>query len=219
MTAGDAAIHRLAAGLELLQLEVSSSALQQLSLYLDLLQRWNSAYNLTAVRDPLAMVDRHLLDSAAILPFIKTDARKAIDVGTGAGLPGVPLAILKPELTVDLLDSNSKKTRFLFQVKTALGLDNIAARHARAEDWSPDYQYDLVVSRAFAALSDMVRSCSHLCSPGGRLLAMKGLIQATELEAIADTAMLEEIHPLVVPGLSEERHLVVLAPAGSPLAP
>ena len=213
MIQNDAASHRLAAGLEQLNIPFNTTALHQLSHYLKLLQQWNAAFNLTAVRDPLAMVERHLLDSAAVLPFIDNAAQHAVDVGTGAGLPGIPIAILRPELQVDLLDSNSKKTRFLFQVKTALGLDNMTAHHSRVEDWSPVSGYDIVLSRAFAALSDMVRVCSHLCSPGGKLLAMKGQIQPAELDAVEDKAVLEEVHRLNVPGLQEERHLVVLIPS------
>lgn len=186
---------------------------EQLLAYLDLLVRWNSSYNLTAVRDPLEMVTRHLLDSLALLPHLPTAAHRAIDVGTGGGLPGVPLAILRDDVDMDLLDSNGKKTRFLFQVKTALGLDNMAVRHARAEAWQPEAAYDLVLSRAFASLPDMVACCIQFCGAGTRMLAMKGRVPDEELAALPETVRLVGVTPLTVPWLEEERHLVELAMA------
>ncbi|MEE4660186.1 MAG: 16S rRNA (guanine(527)-N(7))-methyltransferase RsmG [Halieaceae bacterium] len=183
----------------------------QLLEYLALLQHWNRAYNLTAVREPVSMVQRHLLDSAAIVPFLPAGANRGIDVGTGAGLPGVPLAILRPDLYLDLLDSNSKKTRFLFQVKTALGLDNMTILHSRAERLRPGRPYDLVLSRAFASLGEMSKTCYHLCVQGGHFLAMKGGVTEQELNAIDSRTRLESVHALAVPGLDEQRHLVVLS--------
>ncbi len=183
---------------------------QALLAYLELLIRWNASYNLTAIRDPLEMVTRHLLDSLAVLPHLPGTGHRAIDVGTGAGLPGVPLAIMREDVTVDLLDSNGKKTRFLFQVKTALGLDTMAVRHARVEAWTPDAAYDVVLSRAFASLSEMVTDCAQLCDGDTRILAMKGRVPEEELEALPGTARLVGVTPLEVPGLDEERHLVEL---------
>ncbi|MEP1595974.1 MAG: 16S rRNA (guanine(527)-N(7))-methyltransferase RsmG, partial [Halieaceae bacterium] len=174
--------------------------------YLALLIKWNSTYNLTAVRDPEAMVVRHLLDSLAIAPLV--DGKRMIDVGSGAGLPGVPLAILNPAKEVHLLDSNSKKTRFLFQVKTALGLDNMVVHHQRVESFQPSQQYDVVLSRAFAGLPDMVASCSHLLKPDGVFLAMKGVYPQDELEAVESLCTIEAVQPVVVPDLDEHRHLV-----------
>lgn len=207
----ETAAETLAAGL--LELGVAASAQMQAQLldYLALLQRWNTAYNLTAVREPVSMVQRHLLDSAAIIPFLPAGANRGVDVGTGAGLPGVPLAILRPDLQLDLLDSNSKKTRFLFQVKTALGLDNMTVLHSRAEQLRPGHPYDLVLSRAFASLGEMSKACYHLCAQSGYFLAMKGGVAEQELDAIDSRTRLETVHALAVPGLDEQRHLVVLS--------
>ena len=191
----------------------SASVLQQLGHYLGLLQRWNTAYNLTAVRDAQLMVYRHILDSLAIGPHLGGGVR-CIDVGTGAGLPGIPLAIAYPEREFHLLDSIGKKTRFLFQVKTELGLDNITVHNNRVETFPVDTPYDVVLSRAFASLIDMVESCMHLCAPEGRFLAMKGLYPEQELDALdADRCQFVSAHKIQVPGLSEQRHLVELRPA------
>jgi 16S rRNA (guanine527-N7)-methyltransferase len=178
----------------------------QLLAYLDLLQRWNRTYNLTAVRDPASMVTRHLLDSLAIAPYISGDL--LLDVGTGGGLPGVPMSIMFPLREFHLLDSNGKKTRFLFQVKTALGLDNMAVHQARVEAFQHAPAFDTVLSRAFASLEDMVSSCRHLLASGGHFLAMKGAFPDGELAAVAHQCQVEAIHALVVPGMDEQRHLV-----------
>ena len=174
--------------------------------YLALLVKWNRAYNLTAVRHPSRMVARHLLDSLAIFPHI--DGQRLIDVGTGAGLPGVPMAILYPQREFHLLDSNGKKTRFLFQVKTAQGLDNMLVHHARVESFQDPELFDAVLSRAFASLADMVAGCAHLLAPGGHFFAMKGVYPAAELAQIAGQCEIGGVYPLVVPGLAEQRHLV-----------
>lgn len=185
-------------------------AQQQLLLdYVALLAKWNKAYNLTAIRDEAQMVTRHLLDSLAIAPFLI--GQRFIDVGTGAGLPGVPLAILFPQREFHLLDSNGKKTRFLFQVKTALGLDNIVVHQARVETFRVTRLYEGVLSRAFASLGDMVQGCRHLLAPGGCFLAMKGMLSSEELESVSLEYPQSAVYPLSVPGLDEQRHLVVLA--------
>jgi len=209
MTA-DSLASALQEGMQELQLPIDEAQQQALLSYLDLLQRWNKAYNLTAVRDPRAMVHKHLLDSLAISALLPDQARHFLDVGTGGGLPGVPLSIMHPDRQFDLLDSNGKKTRFLFQVKTALGLDNMAVHHSRAESWNPEQAYDVVLSRAFASLLDMVTSCKHLCRDGGYFLAMKGQMPERELAELPPWVEPGVIHQLVVPGLDEERHLVVL---------
>jgi 16S rRNA (guanine527-N7)-methyltransferase len=197
---------RLRAGCEPLGLQPDAEQTGQLLAYLQLLLKWNSAYNLTAVRDPQQIVTRHLLDSLALFPYLGTGS--AIDVGTGAGLPGVPLAIVMPGQDFDLLDSNGKKTRFLFQVKTALRLDNMRIHHLRVESFQPKEPFDAVLSRAFASLGDMVASCRHLLAPGGRFLAMKGAIAATELDSVEPDCDILAVRPLTVPGLEEQRHLV-----------
>ncbi len=199
---------QLARGCAELGVAVSEAQLDALCDYLALLEKWNRAYNLTAVRDPAEMVYKHLLDSIAIAPLIC--GQRLIDVGTGAGLPGIPLAILFPEREFHLLDSNGKKTRFLFQVKTALGLDNIAVHCTRVEAFAPPQRYDAVLSRAFASLADMVAGCRHLLVPRGYFLAMKGVYPQVELDAIAYTCDIVAVTQVAVPGLSEQRHLVSL---------
>ena len=182
------------------------SQLEHLQTFQALLARWNNTFNLTAVRDEGQVVTRHLLDSLSVLPHL--DPGACIDVGTGAGLPGIPLAIMRPEQPVHLLDSNGKKTRFLFQVKTALSLDNIVVHQARVERFQPDSPFVSVISRAFASLQEMVRGCRHLVAPGGRLLAMKGAPPDRELQACASERIDAVVHALNVPDLDEQRHLV-----------
>ena len=195
-------------GAQALGLTLYDKQLEALLAYLDLLVKWNRAYNLTAIRDPGDMVIRHLLDSLAIHTYLEPEYHRLIDVGTGGGLPGVPLAILNPQRTFSLLDSNGKKTRFLFQVKTALGLDNMTVHQARVESFQPDEPYDAVLSRAFASLADMIAGCRHLLQPAGHFLAMKGQYPEAELVAMGDGVRLLQSHKLAVPGLTEERHLL-----------
>ena len=196
-------------GCQALGLALTADQYGRLGAYLDLLARWNRAYNLTAVRDPRQMVTRHLLDSLAIAGLVKGD--RLLDVGTGAGLPGVPLAIALPEREFQLLDSNGKKTRFLFQVKTALGLDNMSIHHARVEAHHPDQLLDAVLSRAFASLEEMVLGCRHLLTTQGRFFAMKGAYPGDELAGVETLCEIHAVHPLEVPGLGEQRHLVELS--------
>ena len=155
------------------------------------------------------MVTRHLLDSLAIMPYLSGE--RFIDVGTGAGLPGVPLAIVLPQHEFHLLDSNGKKTRFLFQVKTALCLDNLVVHHERVEAFRIPEPFDTVLSRAFASLRDMAHGCGHLLAPGGRLLAMKGANPEQEIEDISQECSMVAVYPLVIPGLAEQRHLVEIS--------
>lgn len=193
-------------GLRELAIDLDPLPQAQLIDYLSLLARWNKAYNLTAVRDQPAMVTRHLLDSLSIHEHLK--GQRFIDVGTGAGLPGIPLAIASPERHFTLLDSNGKKTRFLVQVKAELKLTNVDVVHARVEDYRPDQGFDAVLSRAFASLGDMMRSCRHLLAPCGEFLAMKGQRPDDELRQLRSQIEQESVIPLVVPGLSEERCLL-----------
>jgi 16S rRNA (guanine527-N7)-methyltransferase len=203
---GDPCAQRLADGCRELDVATDVAVQARLLDYLVLLHKWNRAYNLTAVRDPLDMVTRHLLDSLAIAPFLR--GKRLIDVGTGGGLPGVPMAIVFPQRDFHLLDSNGKKTRFLFQVKTALGLDNMTVHQARVESFQPDAAFDTVLSRAFATLADMVAGCRHLLARDGHFLAMKGLHPAAEIEAVTGSCDICAVHTLRVPGLAEQRHLV-----------
>lgn len=196
-------------GCDDLGVAIDSGQRQLLLDYVALLAKWNKAYNLTAINDEAQMVTRHLLDSLAIAPFLI--GQRFIDVGTGAGLPGVPLAILFPQREFHLLDSNGKKTRFLFQVKTALGLDNMVVHQARVEAFDGTRLYEGVLSRAFASLGDMVQGCRHLLAPSGCFLAMKGMLSNEELESVSMDYPQSAVYPLSVPGLDEQRHLVVLA--------
>ncbi len=199
---------QLAEGWAALGLDLNGDQQQKLLEYLDLLARWNKTYNLTAVRDPAQMVTKHLLDSLAIAPFLKGE--RFIDVGTGGGLPGVPLAVLFPEREFHLLDGNGKKARFLFQVKTSLGLANMTVHHARAETFTAP-PFDAVLTRAFASLAEMVEHCRHLLKGDGRFLAMKGMYPEEELAAVAGICTVSAVHKLDVPGLGDARHLVELA--------
>ncbi len=205
----------LVKGLDALGLGDRDELRVNLSAYLGLLQRWNGAYNLTAIRDPVQMVIKHLIDSLAVAPYIPSGAKHLIDVGTGAGLPGVPLALLNPHHHYDLLDSNGKKTRFLFQVKTELGLANMSVHRQRVESWKPPRPYDVVLSRAFASLADMVDGCSQLIDQHGCFLAMKGARPDAEMTALNEVCDVRAVHRLDVPGLKEDRHLVELGPVYS----
>lgn len=195
-------------GSSLLGITLGEEQQKMLLRYIELLSKWNQAYNLTAVRDPAQMVSRHLLDSLAIAEHCA--GNRLLDVGTGAGLPGVPLAIIFPDKDFHLLDSNGKKTRFLFQVKTTLGLDNITVHHARVESFQTHELFDVVLSRAFASLLDMVSNCGHLLSNSGRFLAMKGSYPQRELQEIDNVCAVRSVDLLSVPGLAEQRHLVTM---------
>jgi len=176
--------------------------------YLELLIKWNKAYNLTAIRDPKEMLVKHLIDSLSIAPFI--EGKNILDVGTGPGLPGIPMAILFPEIKFLLLDSNGKKTRFLTQSKITLGLDNVDILHGRVEAADNTKRFDQILSRAFTALDNMVFICKHLLSDNGRFLAMKGLQPKEEIEAMPESFSVEKSIPLVVPGCEDQRHLIII---------
>jgi 16S rRNA (guanine527-N7)-methyltransferase len=179
-----------------------------LGTYLALLLRWNRAYNLTALTDPRQMVTRHLLDSLAVLPHIH--GSRIADIGSGAGFPGIPLAIARPDWHVVLVDAVAKKTRFQRQVILELGLTGVEAVHTRVESYRPAEPFDTVISRAFAATREFVAVAGHLAGPGGRLLAMKGRDPADELGDLPAPWRVEAVHALSVPGLSAARHLVEL---------
>lgn len=206
-------LQKLNAGIDKLALNLSDEQIQALADYIDLLVKWNKAYNLTAIRDPEEMVVKHLLDSLAIVPHI--DQSPLLDVGTGPGLPGIPLAITRPELDITLLDSNGKKTRFLTQAKVSLGLDNVTVIHGRVEqaitDQKTDKRFRIVTSRAFASLSDMVTLARETLAEDGRFVAMKGIIPEDEMAELPEWANVEQIIPLDVPNLQAERHLIVLS--------
>lgn len=200
---------QLAAGLRDLKLDIASPVRQRLLDYLALLEKWNRAYNLTAVRDRGQMIVRHLLDSLAVVPYIK--GPRIVDVGSGAGVPGIPLALVLPRCHVVLLDSNRKKTRFLIQAVAELRLDNVAVECRRAEDYRPAEGFDTVITRAFATLAEMTAAAGHLCRADGCLLAMKGRYPAEELAGIAPPYRVVAVEALQVPGLDAQRYLVRLA--------
>ena len=199
-------IDQLKLGLESLHLPCSEHQINQLLKYLDMLERLNKAYNLTAIRDPFDMIHLHILDSLAISDELKGD--DFIDVGTGQGLPGIPLAILNQDKNFTLLDSNGKKTRFLFQVKLELGLANMSEVKKRVEEFNPQKTYDCVLSRAFSSLSDMVQNCQHLLNPDGYFLAMKGKLPQTELSQLQKNYKVEKLSSINVPGVDGQRHLI-----------
>lgn len=193
----------LAAGIASLNIAVTDAQLEQLLSFIKLIEKWNKAYNLTAIRDREEMARLHILDSLAIVPHI--DGKRIIDIGTGAGLPGIPLAICLPEIDFTLLDSNAKKTRFVQQAILELKLNNAAVLHSRVEDYHPEHAYDAVLTRAFAALPDIVKLTAHLPGKGGVLLAMKGHIMDEELARISAK---KSVIPVSVPGTDVERCLV-----------
>nr|WP_324257286.1 16S rRNA (guanine(527)-N(7))-methyltransferase RsmG [Cellvibrio fontiphilus] len=190
--------------------------IEKLLAYVKEFEKWNKAYNLSAIRDIRLMVARHLLDSLSVVPWFKREknfsAARVIDVGTGGGLPGIPLAIMFPEKEFTLLDSNGKKTRFLFHVKTLLGLNNVSVENLRVEEFQPAQKFDLVISRAFASLQDMTEGCVHLLAEQGLFVAMKGLFPQDELAPIADKIELIDSIKLQVAETDGERHLLVLQP-------
>jgi 16S rRNA (guanine527-N7)-methyltransferase len=200
---------RLHLGITALGLNLPGGAETRLLQYLQLLAKWNQTYNLTAVRDPQEMVTRHLLDSLVILPYLQ--GPRVLDIGTGAGLPGIPLAISRPDLSFTLLDANAKKTRFIIQAIGELGLKNVEVVQSRVENYRPGQKFDTLVSRAFASIADMLAGARHLCAPHGRFLAMKGVHPEEELAAVpAD--YVTEVVALQVPGLEAERRLVIVVP-------
>ena len=190
-------------------LYLSESQLAQCVQYVALLDKWNSAYNLTSIRDPQEMLIKHVLDSLVVAPYLT--GQRFIDVGTGPGLPGVLLAIYYPDKDFTLLDSLGKRIRFLTQVKMQLKLQNITPIQSRVEDHQPVLGYDGVISRAFASLNDMLSWCKHLPAPNGRFFAMKGAAVQEEIAALPDFVKVDAIHNLQVPQLDAQRHLVVLS--------
>lgn len=200
----------LDAGLAALSLDAALA--DPLLAYLSLLDRWNRTYNLTAIRDPREMVAKHLLDSLAMQPYAREIAALA-DLGTGPGLPGIPLAIALPALQVTLVESNGKKARFLREAVRWLKLGNARVAESRAEAVDEPGAYEAITARALATLPEILAVGGHLLAPSGRLLAMKGARPDDEIAALPARWRLEAIHPLAVPGLAAERHLVIVARA------
>lgn len=201
----DALRPELEAGLRALGLDAALA--EPLLAYLSLLARWNATYNLTAIRDPREMLVKHLLDSLAMQPFVRDTATLA-DLGTGPGLPGIPLAITTPGLQVTLVESNGKKARFLREAVRQLKLGNASVAESRIEAFTPATHFDAITARALATLPLILELGGHLLQPAGRLLAMKGVIPEDEIAALPAGWRVAAIHPLPVPGLEAERHLV-----------
>lgn len=192
-----------------LKIRLDNDQVKKLMDYLTLLDKWNSTYNLTAVRDPQAMLTYHLLDSLAVVPFL-SEVKNLLDVGSGGGLPGVVLAIVYPEMKVSMIDIVHKKTAFLNQVKIELGLDNVMVYTGRVEELQMDELFDGIISRAFASLNDFVSLSSHILSDNGSFYAMKGLIPEDEISNLESGWTVKRIEALKVPGLDAQRHLLFI---------
>lgn len=212
MTPREALGFKLAAGIAQLGLQVDVAAQQRLLDYIELLDKWNKVHNLTAVREAEEIVTLHLLDSLTVLPYV-SGAKSMMDLGSGAGLPGIPVAITRAETKVTLLDSNQKKVAFMRQAKAELDLTNITVVGERAEDFRPEPGFDCVVSRAFGDLADFVQVGLHLVARGGTLLAMKGVYPYEELAKLPASVMLREVVPVALPFSKAKRHLVLMKAA------
>lgn len=205
---------KLDAGLLEAELNLPENVRQKLLDYLALIQKWNKVHNLTAVRDPEEMVTLHLLDSLSVLPHIKSG--HLLDVGSGAGLPGIPLALCLPDLQVTVMDSSHKKASFMRQVKAELNIPNLEVVCGRAEDYQAEQLFDIVISRAFSDLNQFVMLTKHLCKADGQWLAMKGVHpydELAQLGTVSAKAIPAKVVPLKVPGLQAQRHLVFLKAA------
>ena len=199
----------LADGIRQLPFALTEPQQQKLLDYLALMSKWNTVYNLTAVRDPALMVTQHLLDSLAVVPAFD-GMTSVLDVGSGGGLPGIVLAIVRPEMKVSLIDTVQKKTAFLTQVKAELGLANVTVQCGRVEEWSHTDKFDAITSRAFASLADFVTLSGHLLSADGHFIAMKGVVPQDEIAQLPIDWEVTEIRPLTVPGLAAQRHLLLI---------
>jgi len=202
--------HSLDEGLAALGIILPAPVRAKLLDYVALLAKWNRVYNLTAVRRPEQMVTRHLLDSLAVLPYLKPG--RVLDVGSGAGLPGIPLALAREECRFVLLDSNRKKTRFMHQAVAELGLTNVEVVAERVEAYRPQAPFDTIVSRAYSSIAELVGGARHALAPDGLFLIMKGVYPLAELEGLPPGLAVEAVHRLRVPGLDAERHVLVVRP-------
>lgn len=203
----------LAAGLAELALSMTAPQQEKLLAYVALLAKWNKVYSLTAIREPERMVPHHLLDSLAPLPAFKGDSLRILDVGSGFGTPGIPLAIARPDWQLTLLDSNHKKTTFLRQALLELKLDNVAVVTERVESYCPPVPFNIITSRAFADLAEFVKLTRHLLAEGGEWIALKGVYPHEEIALLPADFKVAGVDRLKVPGLEAERHLVHVVPA------
>jgi len=203
---------QIAEGLAAMGIDLPEDPRARLAAHLELIAKWNRVHNLTAVRETTQMVVLHLLDSLSVLPHLE-GAKTIVDVGSGPGLPGIPIAIARPRAQVTLLDSSHKKCAFLQQAKTELALDNVTVVCDRVERWQPALKFDAVVSRAFSELADFVAQAQHLVAPGGRLIAMKGVYPFDEIARVPATHRVAQVIELRVPKLDAKRHLVFVEAA------
>jgi 16S rRNA (guanine527-N7)-methyltransferase len=201
----------LAAGAREIGLELDAAHSEQLLMLIDELERANASFNLTAIRDRPGMLTKHVLDSLTLQPYLRGE--RCADVGTGAGFPGLPLAIVNPQSRFTLIEATGKKSRFVQHAADALGCANVQVVNARAESYRPFELFDTVASRALASLADFVAYAGHLCAPGGRLLAMKGRRPDGEISAVPKSFRVLAVHQLVLPGFDDQRHLVEMVPA------
>jgi 16S rRNA (guanine527-N7)-methyltransferase len=200
----------LAAGAHEIGIALDASGAETLLKLVDELEAGNAQFNLTAIRDRLGMLRKHVLDSLSLQPYLR--GNRVADIGTGAGFPGLPLAIVNPLRRFTLVEATGKKARFVEQTALRLGVDNVQVEHARAENYRPFELFDTVVARALSSLADFAAYAGHLCAPGGRLLAMKGKRPDEEISALPKSFRVLAVHRLKVPGLDEQRHLVELSP-------
>jgi 16S rRNA (guanine527-N7)-methyltransferase len=210
----DAELQLLAAGARDLGANLSAQSGEALLCLIDELEAANARFNLTAIRDRPGMLRKHVLDSLSLQPYLK--GARAVDVGTGAGFPGLPLAVINPERRFALIEATGKKARFVAETAQRLGCHNVEVVHARAETYRPFELFDIVTARALSSLADFVAYAGHLCAPGGRLLAMKGKRPDEEISALPKTFRVLAVHRLRLPGLDDERHLVELSRSGRP---
>jgi 16S rRNA (guanine527-N7)-methyltransferase len=204
----------LAAGARELGIALTESGSDALLKLVDELELGNAQFNLTAIRDRPGMLRKHLLDSLSLQPYLR--GNRVADVGTGAGFPGLPLAIVNPQRRFTLIEATGKKARFAERVALQLGCDNVQVVHGRAESYRPFELFDTVTARALSSLADFAAYAGHLCAPGGRLLAMKGKRPEEEISALPKSFRVVAVHRLRVPGLDDERHLVELSPIKAP---
>jgi len=199
---------RLEKGVVELSLSLGREGRSKLLQYLALLEKWNQVYNLTAIRGREKMVSGHLLDCLAVIPYLT--GTRLLDIGSGAGFPGIPVAVARPDIQVVLLDSNHKKAAFLRQAVTELQLKNATVVCERVEAWRAAEKFDCIISRAFAELAEFIALTKHLLAPGGVLAAMKGVYPFEEIERLPPDFRLRQVHAFAVPGLEAERHLVLI---------
>jgi 16S rRNA (guanine527-N7)-methyltransferase len=200
----------LAAGVRDLGMTLEDSRCEMLLKLVDELELGNAQFNLTAIRDRLGMLQKHVLDSLSLQPYLRGE--RVADIGTGAGFPGLPLAVVNPQRRFTLVEATGKKARFVEQTAGRLGVDNVQVVHSRAEAYRPFELFDTVVARALSSLADFAAYAGHLCAPDGRLLAMKGKRPDEQISALPKAFRVLAVHRLKVPGLDDERHLVELSP-------